>query len=446
MNKYKSIILNTDYNYIFSELDLYISKMQEDASIFFFVKTKYDMFGNVIYDFMDIINYATEKKLTYINTIIYTDDHNFNIDNVNYIVWFCKNKELMSFNKDLIREKHIWKDVEWGKRKKNYNEKGKDPGNVWIPTEDDGKGRITKHIVLSYKKIKERLIEMTKSNDSNLIIEKDCENGEFSFEKLENNEKIDNFQNKIIYDTSEKMMSIGNNTISVAITSPPYWNLKDYFKQGQIGQEDYEMYLNRLKKVFGEVFDKLRDNGSFWININIRVNKGKVINIPKDIINLCKAIGFNYKGIFIWHKSSGIPVNNKNIVDRHEYILIFSKSKKLMINGDKLLNYNDYQCNFINSGLIWNVNRKAGSIGKKYVHPAIYPNELVERIINLTTNESDLVLDPFLGSGTTLITSLNLKRKCIGYEYNDGFDNLIQSRINEEIKFNCEIIKEFKSI
>ena len=55
----------------------------------------------------------------------------------------------MLFIKDNIREKHIWKDVEWGKRKKNYNPKGKDPGNVWLPTKDDGKGKITEHLILN---------------------------------------------------------------------------------------------------------------------------------------------------------------------------------------------------------------------------------------------------------------------------------------------------------
>ena len=69
-------------------------------------------------------------------------------DSIEHILFFSKSKKFY-LNKDPIREKHIWKDVEWGKRKKNYNPKGKDPGNVWIKTNDDGKGNITEHIPLN---------------------------------------------------------------------------------------------------------------------------------------------------------------------------------------------------------------------------------------------------------------------------------------------------------
>tara|TARA_B110000971_G_C19991248_1_gene492080 strand:+ start:1043 stop:1621 length:579 start_codon:yes stop_codon:yes gene_type:complete len=79
-------------------------------------------------------------------------------DNVEHILFFSKSKKFY-LNKDPIREKHIWKDVEWGKRKKNYNPKGKDPGNVWIKTNDDGKGNITEHIPLNENEAIERIIK-----------------------------------------------------------------------------------------------------------------------------------------------------------------------------------------------------------------------------------------------------------------------------------------------
>lgn len=83
--------------------------------------------------------------------------------------------------------------------------------------------------------------------------------------------------------------------------------------------------------------------------------------------------------------------------------------------------------------LFWNINRKAGSVGKQFIHPAIYPNDLVSRIIQITTYENDKVLDPFLGSGTTLITAIQTGRNCIGYEYNEGFKELINSRYLMEV-------------
>ena len=128
------------------------------------------------------------------------------------------------------------------------------------------------------------------------------------------------------------MNLIKDGTVKVVVTSPPYWNLKDYFKQGQIGQESYNTYLKRMRSVWQQCFNKLQDDGSLWVNINIRVSNDKVVLIPRDFIAMCKKIGFYYKGIMVWHKSSGIPTGKKNIVDRHEYILVFSKNQKLALN------------------------------------------------------------------------------------------------------------------
>ena len=82
-------------------------------------------------------------------------------DNVEHILFFSKSKKFF-FNKDPIREKHIWKDIEWGKRKKNYNPLGKDPGNLWMRTEDDGKGKITKHLPLNDEDAIDCVLQMNK--------------------------------------------------------------------------------------------------------------------------------------------------------------------------------------------------------------------------------------------------------------------------------------------
>ena len=85
--------------------------------------------------------------------------------NVRYLLWCVKNTEENYFDKDKIREKHIWKDVEWGKRSQNYNPLGKDPGNVWLPTEDDGKGKIINHIALDFESVINRCIDSTCLNN-----------------------------------------------------------------------------------------------------------------------------------------------------------------------------------------------------------------------------------------------------------------------------------------
>lgn len=130
---------------------------------------------------------------------------------------------------------------------------------------------------------------------------------------------------EVIWGTSENMSAIKKGSIDIVVTSPPYWDLKDYFKKGQIGQETYQAYLDRLNKVWKGCYEKLSDDGTFWLNINIRVKNNSVFLISRDFVQQCKRIGFHYNGVLIWHKSSGIPTHDKNIVDRHEYVLVFSK-------------------------------------------------------------------------------------------------------------------------
>lgn len=432
-----TIITKLNYENTIRMLNEKYESLKEGASFFAFYSTEYDEKGSVIHDFFQIINEAVKIGYEYVNTIVFPTLQSQKVsfkDNVRYVIWMCKNHSLLLFNKDVIREKHIWKDVEWGKREKNYNPKGKDPGNVWIPTLDDGKANIIDHIILSEEEVQKRLIEMTCCGKEYEIFEETISSCIISlpdkFEIKKNTECLA----KVIFGSSEKMDIIKSKTVATVVTSPPYWDLKDYFKEGQIGKESYESYLSRMKSVWSQCYEKLDNNGTLWININIRVKSGRVILIPYDIIKMCKEIGFYYKGILIWHKSSGIPTGVKNIVDRHEYVLLFSKSDTYSVNQKKFSEYRDYKNDNINGGAFWNINRKAGSVGKNFIHPAIFPNALVERIILISSNEKSLIVDPFLGSGTSLISSVNANRAFIGYEFNEGFRELMDSRFSSELK------------
>ncbi len=451
---YGAIIINDNIQNTVSHLKTYKDKLDTSGNVFVLVRNEVDMIGDVTHDFFDVIDVADKMGFFYVNTIVVpTDFTPSNLpDNVLYVVWIAKDKNHF-FNKDSIRESHIWKDVEWGKRAKNYNPKGKDPGNVWIPTKDDGKANITEHIALSLSDIVNRLnsCSFQEGLDTLYITSSDIDildiDDRIKVERLEedNSTKMalkasydepsvkprKKTTGTVIWGSSESMDMITNDSVKVVVTSPPYWDLKDYFKPGQIGQEPYITYLERLNNVWKGCYDKLKKSGSLWLNINIRTKNGKVILIPKDFIMQCKAIGFHYKGVLIWHKSSGIPTHEKNIVDRHEYVLVFSKDETLHINS-RIAEFADYKNERINGGLFWNINRKAGSVGKQFIHPAIYPNELVSRIVKMTTEENDTVLDPFLGSGTTLIASVIEGRNCIGYEYNEGFKDLIKNRFDNE--------------
>lgn len=409
----------------------------DEATFFAIISTEYDEKGNVIHDFLELIECATEAGYHFVNTIVYptsSGQDGIFYDNARYVVWLCKNIASMKICKDAIREKHIWKDVEWGKRTKNYNPKGKDPGNVWIPTLDDGKANITDHILLDDDGVIQRILSLSDCGDDYELFQKDSINCKLQSSIISSPKSSDcRCEGTVYFKSAEDMSEVKNNSVSVVVTSPPYWDLKDYFKEGQIGQEPYDVYLARMKTVWQESFNKLTSTGSLWININIRMRAGKVIAIPRDFVKMCKDIGFYYKGIFIWHKSSGIPTGDKNIVDRHEYVLVFSKQEDFSIDRAKQQMFCDYKNSSINGGTFWNINRKAGSVGKKYIHPAIYPNDLVARIVQIASAEGDIVLDPFLGSGTSLIAAIQQKRNFVGYEFNEGFKELMESRFSKEL-------------
>ena len=417
-------------------LEEYRDQLTPDGCFFAMTSTEYDETGDVAGDFLDVIDRADQLGYHYVNTIVYPTTQWQQAafrDNVRYVVWLCRDRSRMTFHKDVIREKHIWKDVEWGKRAKNYNPKGKDPGNVWIPTEDDGRGHITRHLLLPDERVRDRLLHMTDCGDRCRVIWEELPIVTLPGKGGHWPDAPGPVRGRVVFGTSEHMDQVSDSSVDVAVTSPPYWDLKDYFKVGQIGQEKYPQYLRRMEQVWRECHRVLKDSGSLWVNINIRSHGGKVILLPRDFVIQCRRLGFHYKGILIWHKSSGIPTHDKNIVDRHEYVLVFSKETEFQVDLGRQRAICDYQEPEINGGAFWNINRKAGSVGKKYIHPAIYPNQLVGRVVALASGRRGLALDPFLGSGTSLIAALQNERDFVGYEYNEGFRELMEARFQAEL-------------
>ena len=257
---YGTIILNNTIGNSISLLGKYKDSLDPSGNIFVLVRNEVDAIGDVTSDFLDVIDAASSMGYLYVNTIVVPTEDKINADlpdNVLYIVWLAKDKNHF-FNKDVIRESHIWKDVEWGKRAKNYNPKGKDPGNVWIPTEDDGKAQITEHILLNMSDIINRLhncssqigldtLYITSSRVDNLSINKDIivtqlphSAGVTSISSYILRKPLKkapaSVQGTVVWGTSEKMNKVANESVNVVVTSPPYWDLKDYFKDGQIGQ------------------------------------------------------------------------------------------------------------------------------------------------------------------------------------------------------------------
>jgi site-specific DNA-methyltransferase (adenine-specific) len=224
---------------------------------------------------------------------------------------------------------------------------------------------------------------------------------------------------RIFFETCENIKRKKINNVKIMITSPPYWDLKNYEAKNQIGyKESYETYLKRMNNVWTCIYKSLSKNGLAIININTKSFEKRLKLIPYDFIKQLSKIGFYFQDVHYWHKSSGIPAIN-NLKDNYEYFLFFSKSKKIEKYEKNI--FFDYKVKQqTNNSNIWNINKKFGSIGKKFmVHPAIFPVEYIDRLLKIFSEKNDLVLDPFLGSGSTLISCMKLERKFIGFELNN---------------------------
>ena len=245
----------------------------------------------------------------------------------------------------------------------------------------------------------------------------------------ENNVSL--IKNKIFNKSSEDMNELVDNCVSLTVTSPPYNIGKD--SDLELNDEEYWKMIN---KVFSETYRVTKSGGRLVVNV---ANLGRKPYIPfsKYFTEALNEIGFIMRGEIIWQKSKGANANfawgswlsasNPVIRDIHEYCLVFSKDSMKNSSGGKSTIEKD---EFMESTLsIWNITpEKAKKIG----HPAPFPVELPKKFINLYSFKDDLILDPFIGSGTTAIASKLLKRKYVGYEINKNYIEIANSRLKIE--------------
>jgi len=245
-------------------------------------------------------------------------------------------------------------------------------------------------------------------------------------------------ENTIIHSSSENMTEIPNNSVHLMITSPPYNVSKDYDQDLSLNE-----YLNLLQKVFKETYRVLTHGGRACINV---ANVGRKPYIPlSDYISaLMIEIGFNMRGEIIWNKSAGAGVStawgswqsasNPILRDTHEYILVFSKGDYKRERNDKENSITKDQ--FIEwTKSIWTMNPESA---KKVGHPAPFPEELPFRLIQLYSFIDDIILDPFMGSGTTAVSALKSDRKFIGYDTDKKYIKTAETRLSHyksRIKF-----------
>ena len=247
---------------------------------------------------------------------------------------------------------------------------------------------------------------------------------------VEKNKKT-NKKNIIFNKSAEKMDDLIDNCISLTVTSPPYNVGK--LSDNNLSDEDY---WKLMRKCFKEVYRVTESGGRLVLNV---ANLGRKPYIPFSnmFTDLMLDLGFLMRGEIIWQKSKGANANfawgswlsasNPVIRDIHEYCLVFSKEG--MSKGSKGKSTIEKD-EFMESTLsIWNINPARA---KKIGHPAPFPVELAERFINLYSYEKDLILDPFIGSGTTALAASKLKRSYIGYEVNAEYCKLAEKRLAED--------------
>ena len=270
-----------------------------------------------------------------------------------------------------------------------------------------------------------------------------------------------NTKHIIVNGDSRKMTRLDDQSIHLIITSPPYWQLKDYGTDSQIGFNDtYESYINNLNLVWKECYRVLHDGCRLCINIgdqfarSVYYGRYKVIPIHSEIIRFCETIGFDFMGQIIWQKvtttnttggasimgSFPYPRNGIAKLD-FEYILLFKKQ------GNAPKPTKEQKESSAMTTEEWNTYFNGHwyfTGAKQDKHLAMFPEELPKRLIKMFSFPEETVLDPFMGSGTTASVARKLGRNSVGYEINPEFIPIIKERIGGNDLYNKAEIIELK--
>lgn len=246
---------------------------------------------------------------------------------------------------------------------------------------------------------------------------------------------LENNINKIFCSSSENMKELPDCSVHLMVTSPPYNVGKEYDDDLSL-----EEYFELLKNVFKETYRVLVPGGRAAVNI-ANVGRKPYIPLNSAISHIMQDIGFLMRGEVIWQKGASAggscawgswqSASNPVLRDTHEYITIYCKDtfkrnnptkKRNTISRDEFLEY---------TKSVWEFNTESA---KKVKHPAPFPVELPRRLIQLYTFEDDIVLDPFMGSGSTAIAAINSNRKYIGYDISKEYCTIANERIKKRVE------------
>ncbi len=256
-------------------------------------------------------------------------------------------------------------------------------------------------------------------------------------------------------DTREMIKAIPDNTFQCAVTSPPYWGVRDYGFANQIGAEpNLNDYITELVSIFSELRRILKPNGTFWLNIGNTYtsggrkwrqkdskNKGRAMSYrpptpeglkKKDLIGVawmlamaCQLDGWYLRNDVIWYKPNCQPESVKDrLTVSHEYLFLFTKSERYYFNQEAIKEPTKNGNGKKNKRTVWAINTEPCP----EAHFAVFPRALVRPCLLAGSKVDDLVFDPFYGAGTVGIVSKELGRRCVGIEINDDYINIAQKR------------------
>lgn len=253
-------------------------------------------------------------------------------------------------------------------------------------------------------------------------------------------------------DAETVLSQLPGGIFQTCVTSPPYWSLRDYNIPGQIGLEaSVHAYIEHLTKAFTQVRRVLKDDGTLWLNIGDSYTSGgrtwratdkknpvRAMNVrpptpeglkPKDLIGVpwllafaLQEDGWYLRADIVWNKPNCQPESVKDRPTRsHEYVFLFSKSEHYRYDHKAVRGPNDR-----NIRTVWDIHTRPYS----EAHFATFPPALVQPCIKIGSGPRDLVLDPFIGSGTTGSVALKLDRRFLGIELNPEYLQIAEERLN----------------
>lgn len=261
-------------------------------------------------------------------------------------------------------------------------------------------------------------------------------------------------------DIREKLTLLPDDSFNCCITSPPYWGMRDYGINGQIGAEArIQEYIGHLVDVFREVRRVLRPDGTFWLNIGNTYtsggrtwrqsdskNAGRAMSYrpdtpeglkPKDLIGVAWMLamalqldGWYLRSDIIWHKPNGQPESVRDRVTlAHEYLFMFSKNETYYFDQEAIKEPTADGKARKNKRSIWSINTEPC----KEAHFAVFPRALVRPCILAGSPVGGMVFDPFFGSGTVGVVAIETGRQCVGIELKTDYIKIARQRLSAAI-------------